>query len=295
MKTIRIFALLIAAVMLFTVTAMAETQFVPSIEIKDDPKLDSYDAPDGHGDHGNELIITPLDHLFDEDIELHDDIEKSLKAAYEDLKDELLHDLVEDFHIHWDRITGGAPLEQAIVTHLFDVRLMCELDGDMSGTTTVRANTSAPVQLLSAEFEGVTYNFVGEAGEEVYDLNVLEALTTAAQVKGIDITFRVKVVGLMKDDDFLVVYRCAEKEHWADVKEEDYKMLEDNILQITGKTMAAYAIVEDSGVMPPVDPDGPDSPQTGVPAYFFPAVIGAVLFAGAAVIFVRKAAKNSVA
>ncbi len=292
MKTIRIFAVLLVAVMLFTVSAMA-TQFVPSIERKDDPKLEDYEAPDGHGDHGEELIITPLDDIFDEDHGLHDDIVESLKAAYADLKDELLHHLVENFDEHWERITGGAPIEQAQITHLFDVRLRCELgQGGDQGATTVRANTSSDVQLLNATVGGVTYNFVDENGNGTYNFAVLEALSEAAETKGVEIKFQVKILGLGSHDEFFVVYRCSEKEHWKDVDEKNYKMLDNDTLEITGKTMAAYAIVEDSGVAP--EP-GQDSPQTGVPGYFFPAVIGAVLFAGAAIVCVRKATKKNAA
>lgn len=294
MKTIRIFAFLLVAVMLFTVSAMA-TQFVPSIEVKDDPKLEGYEIPEGHEGHGEELIITPLDHLFDDDIELHDDIEESLKEAYEELKDELIHHLVEKFDEHWERITGGAPVEQAIITHLFDVRFRCELGkGGDQGATTVRANTDTGVKLLNATVGGVTYNFVDENGA-AYNLDVLEALTAAAEVQGVEITFQVEILGLESEDEFFVVYRCSEKEHWADVDEDHYKMVDDNILEVTGKTMAAYAIVEDSGKAPEPGPGDPDSPQTNVPAYFFPAVIGAVLFAGAAIVCVRKATKKNAA
>ena len=295
MKTIRIFAFLLVAVMLFTVSAMA-TQLVPSIEAKNDPKLEGYEIPDGHEDHGEELIITPLDHFFDDDIELHDDIEESLKEAYEDLKDELLHHLVENFDEHWDRITGGAPIEQAIVTHLFDVRFRCELgQGGHQGATTVRANTDTGVKLLNATVGGVTYNFVDENGNGTYNLDVLEALTAAAAVEGVEITFQVEILGLGSEDEFFVVYRCSEQEHWKDIKEDHYKMVDTNILEITGKTMAAYAIVEDSGKAPEPGPGDPDSPQTNVPAYFFPAVIGTVLFAGAAIVCVRKATKKNAA
>ena len=62
-----------------------------------------------------------------------------------------------------------------------------------------------------------------------------------------------------------------------------------------GVNIESNAIVEDSGKAPEPGPGDPDSPQTNVPAYFFPAVIGAVLFAGAAIVCVRKATKKNAA
>lgn len=248
MKCIRIFSVMLAAAMLFTVGAAAST-FVPSIEIKDDPKLEDYEAPDNHTE--DEMIVTPLDHYFDELKELHSDIADSLKAAYKDLKEELLHDLVEDFAERWDLVTGGAPLENALVSHLFDVRLLCELDGGSH-------NALIP-----------------------------------GQDRGVEVTFKLRVLGLTTDDDFLVLYRCDENDEWIVLEKDKYKLLEDNILEITGKTIGAYAIVQDNSEPPVVGPDDPDSPQTGVSAYFFPAIAGAVLFAGAAVVCLRKATKKN--
>ncbi len=323
MKTIRIFAAMLVAVIVFTFS-VAATQIVPSIEQIDEPELWDYDVPEGHEAHGmDELIITPIDHLIGDGLTLHPDIEESLTDAYYELRNELIHDLVEDFHEHWDRVTGGAPLDKAIITHLFDVRFRCELGGGTHGTTTVRAESASDLQLLSATVDGKTYDFVENGNNQVYSLDILEALTEAAETKGVEITFRVYVNGLDMDDDFLVVYRCSEQEHWADEPVEKYHLVQNNILEITGKTMAAYAIVQatgtgsgSTGTPDDTDPsdtsdpaqsgdpsdvetdkpqDGPDSPQTNVPGYFYPAIIGAIFFVGVAVVCVTKITKKNAA
>lgn len=125
MKTLRIVAILMLAMFLFTMTAFAA--FVPSIEAIDSPNL--VDDPDRTDD--DDLILTPVDHLDDEDKDSHEDIEDALVGAMDDLED-AIHDLIESFAEIWDDITDGAPIENAVISEVFDVRFPDELgiEGD---------------------------------------------------------------------------------------------------------------------------------------------------------------------
>ncbi len=125
MKALRFAAMLMLAMFIFTMTAFAA--FVPSIEAIDSPEL--VDDPDRTEDDG--LIVTPVDHLDDEDKDPHEDIEDALNDAMEDLED-AIHDLIENFEEIWDDITDGAPIENAVISEVFDVRFPDELgiEGD---------------------------------------------------------------------------------------------------------------------------------------------------------------------
>ncbi|MBQ8249176.1 MAG: hypothetical protein IJY93_04745 [Clostridia bacterium] len=121
MKALRIAAMLMLAMFIFTTTAFAAT-FVPSIEAIDSPE--HIDDPDSTED--DDLIVTPIDHLDDEDKEVHDEIEDALIDAKEDLE-KALEDLIENFEEIWDEITDGAPIENAVITEIFDVRHLHEI------------------------------------------------------------------------------------------------------------------------------------------------------------------------
>ncbi len=293
MKTIRVLCVCLAAVMLFSLSALA-VDFTPSAERKPAPELIDYTASEEHATHGKELLVTPLAHLYDENIELHEDIERSLEEAKHELENLVWHDMVHDFHEHWDRVTGGAPIENAVVSDIFDVRFLCELGNENEkpedDTTVARSfGNTAGITLMSASF-GV-YSFVAD-DEDGADLDpeVRNALTVLDwEANGEEITMRLKVQGLTADDSFLIISRCSEADEWDDTK---FSMSEDGILTITEKTMSAFAIVRDSGKDPVVDPDDPDSPQTGVPAYLTPAIAGAVVFTALAAVCVKKIVKR---
>ncbi len=127
MKALRIVAMLMLAMFILTTTAFAAT-FVPSIEAIDSPE--HIDDPDSTDD--DDLIITPIDHLDDEDKDLHDEIEDALEDAVDDLE-KAIEDLIDNFEDIWDDVTDGAPIENAIITEIFDVRHLHEIGTEEDG------------------------------------------------------------------------------------------------------------------------------------------------------------------
>ncbi len=127
MKVLRIGAIVVAIACLLCVSAFA-VEFTPSVEIKDSPELVEGD---------DDLIITPIAHLHDSDIPLHEDIKVSLTDAKELLSDSEWHEVVKDFEEFWDSITSGAPIEHAVISEIFDVRYESELGSDAAVGKTV--------------------------------------------------------------------------------------------------------------------------------------------------------------
>ena len=127
MKILRIAAIVMAVLMSLTIAASA-VEFTPSVERKDGPEIIEGD---------DDLIITPIAHLHDEDIELHEDIVESLTDAKEKLDDSEWHEIVKDFEELWAEYTKGAPIEHAVVSDIFDVRYESELGTDAEKGKTV--------------------------------------------------------------------------------------------------------------------------------------------------------------
>lgn len=288
MKSIRVLCICLVAAMLFSVSALAAS-FTPSVERKPAPEVVDYTASEEHEEHGKELVITPLAHLYDEDVELHEDIERSLEEAKHELENLVWHDMVHDFHEHWDRVTGGAPIENAVVSDIFDVRFLCDLGKENEKPDDTAVVRSFGITKLGAS--AGTYGFVADDEDNAdLDPEVRNALTVLDwEANGEEITMRLKVQGLTADDSFLIISRCSEADEWDDT---EFSISDDGILTITEKTMSAFAIVRDAGKDPTVDPDDPDSPQTGVPAYLTPAIVGAVVFTAVAVVCVKKIVKR---
>jgi len=109
MKLIRIFTVCVVALALLT-TGVCAAEFVPSISGQDVPKLEE----------GDDLVITPSDDIQDKDVP--DETKESLEDAEEELKNNELEDLIPGFEDIWNEMTGGAPVDNAVVTDLFDVR-----------------------------------------------------------------------------------------------------------------------------------------------------------------------------
>ena len=127
MKLLRIATIAIALVCVFSVTTLA-VQFTPSVEAKDSPTL--VEGEDG-------LIVTPIAKLYDEDVNLHDDIADSLTDTKDVLSDNDWQSIVEDFEDFWEELTSGAPIEHAVVSEIFDVRFESELGDDNTPGKTV--------------------------------------------------------------------------------------------------------------------------------------------------------------
>ncbi len=141
MKAIKVFAALtLVAAMLAMPVFAAET--VPSIEYKDGVQYVSADFGEDHA-HCCKLLIVPIFHVnldeiideieynIDDDIseEMEGMIRTSLKNALQELKSNSLEDIVDGFADAWVSLTGGAPLENAIVTDLFEVVRICSEEG----------------------------------------------------------------------------------------------------------------------------------------------------------------------
>jgi len=140
------FKVLLSAILIFAMLVMPSlaTDVVPSIERKDsvvlvDYTLEEIDTP------CRTVLIIPYGKIhFDEFInanhlqiqessadEIEDEIRLSLQEALAELKNALIHHLVRGFEDVWEKTTGGAPVENAIVDELFEVVLICSEKEDM--------------------------------------------------------------------------------------------------------------------------------------------------------------------
>ena len=230
MKTIRISALAVLAIFLLSL-GVGAINMTPSVEIKDGPEL-----VEGEDD----LIITPVKDVHDEDKDVHDDIEESLRDTVEELESKTWDEIYHEFDEKWHETTEGAPREHAVVSDIFDVRYEGELSTDGEGKT---------------------------------------------------VTFKIKVQGIDKDDLFLIISRCSEKEDWKLV---EYTIDENGVITITGSTKASYVIVSDNGSIPVIGPDDPISPPTAVLDYF-PSALGIAFVAIIVAVSLVAASKKETA
>lgn len=123
MKKIMLSVLLVIFASLFAVNPGAAV-FTESIERKDGPEQVS----------GDTLIITPVGHLTNLEIKLHEDIRKSLADAKSQLGRAAWQQLIPEFSDVWNEYTGGAPVSHAVISDIFDVRFEDELSsGAVSG------------------------------------------------------------------------------------------------------------------------------------------------------------------
>ncbi len=226
MKAFRITALFLAIVSVFTLGTVATVTFTPSVSLKDAPEL-----VEGEDD----LIVTPLKEVYKEPVDVHEDILINLVDAEKKLGEAEWHEIIEEFNKIWEEYTGGAPIDHAIISDIFDVR------------------------------------YEGELGKGLSD--------------GKPVTFKIKIQGITPEDLFILITKENNKDHWKVI---DYTIDENGIITINGTSMSAFAVIRDNGADPSVDPNAPDSPQTGVNSYVIPAAFGAVLFATIAVVLVLK-------
>lgn len=253
MKAIKLFTAILLAVSLMTMSAFA-ANFVPSVEWANGVKLVSYileeiDTP------CRTVLIIPYGNLqlkvfidnekynitYDSSRELEEEVKEQLKAALEELEDNLIHHLVTGFDEAWEKATGGAPLENAIVSDLFGIYLICS---------------------------------------EVQDFKTDEKVTVSFTAEGIG-----------PDDRFVIVHKPTGEDKWI---VEEHEIDENGVITIHPDNLSPFAIVKDSDAAPVVDPDAPDSPQTGVNENVMPAVAAMIILAGCAVICVKKLRKETV-
>lgn len=121
---------------------------------------------------------------------------------------------------------------------------------------------------------------------DIFDVRFLSELGTDGDGK--TVTFKIKVQGIEPGDLFMIITESNSADHYMEII--DYTIDENGVITITATSMAAFAIVIDSCPDPECDHD---SPQTGVPAYFVPAVFGAVFFGALAILCAVKLRKAS--
>ena len=237
MKKIRVIAAVVLALCLFSIAAVA-APFTPSAEDKkgptvvgDDTVAEIFDNEDKliHKVPKPELIITPI---ADKDKAPDEDIKNDLEEASKELKDKELTTLVPNFDKEWKDATGGAPINNAVISDIFDVRV------------------------------------IGGSQEKF--------------AEGGTIAFTLNVQGLDAKDKFVIIRKGATG--WEVV---DYTMTNGNIYIKTDE-LGVFAIVRDSGAVV-IDPDAPDSPQTGLADYTLPVMLGVALLGACAVVFGKKA------
>ncbi len=236
MKKIRIIAALVLSLCLLGLSAFA-AEFTPSVEDKDvtGGSTTIYDK-DGNVVHevpDEDFVITPIKDKDSAD----PDTKADLEAAEKELKEKELTDLVPGFEEAWKGATGGAPIKNAVVSDIFDARLI----GDSAAK-------------------------LGEGGT---------------------VGFTVKIPGLDKNDKFIIINK-GEGGTWGVV---DYTFNEKGELVIKTDDLGVFAVVRDNGAVA-VDPNAPNSPQTGVADYLAPVAFAVAALGACAVYFGKKAFAN---
>lgn len=146
MKTLRIFASVIAAAILLGLAVYAApVEFDPSIEqngvtlevteILEDGSSVVAQINDAAGTvvdkvTEGELIVTVLN----QDVIQNEVIYENLTNTKEQLRSNSIETLLPDFASIWSDVTGGAPVENAVVSHIFDVYTTYEIADDQTIT-----------------------------------------------------------------------------------------------------------------------------------------------------------------
>lgn len=154
MRKLQVFTAFLLMLAVLTTAVFAE-EFVPSKEQGEGPG--QIGEPDETGKtvvgyiynedgtirrpiYEDDLIITPYWHLDEEDIQVPEEIEKTLKEAFEDLDGKTPEDFLHDFDEIWEEATGGAPHEHATLTEILDVRFQDNFTGKLEDGQTVTFN-----------------------------------------------------------------------------------------------------------------------------------------------------------
>ena len=163
--------------------------------------------------------------------------------SLEELKDNLIHHLVPGFDEAWEKVTGGAPLDNALVHEIFEIVLICSQDQEFKTD---------------------------------------EKLTVSFTVEGIG-----------PDDAFVIVHKPTGSDEWI---VEEHEIDENGVITIHPDKLSPFAIIKDSGAAPVIDPDAPDSPQTGVEEgadRLAAALIGGTVLAFCGILAARSRSKKA--
>lgn len=143
MKAFRFFTAILLLLAVLT-AAVSASDFVDSKELGEGPE--QVGEPDETGKkvvgyiynedgslyrsiYEDELIVTPIMHVYSDEISVAAEIEKTLLDAKAELDANSWEKLIPSFPAVWENVTGGAPLEHAVLTELFDVRFVDSLSG----------------------------------------------------------------------------------------------------------------------------------------------------------------------
>lgn len=250
----KLFRSLVAVVLLLCIFVLpvSAAEFTPSAEEKDGPGLVGVPGEgkgvvgiihNGNG-HGvdkvleDEVLITPIKDADKEG--LPEEIKSALEESNKELEEKDLDELVPGFEQLWNNLTEGAPLDNAVISNIFDIRVI----GDKEA-------------LLDGEHS---------------------------------LTISFKLQGITAEDYFLLIGKNLEDGTWSNV---EYTISEDGVITVTITKETPFAVVVDNGNAPDVDPDAPDSPQTGVFDYTFYAVVAMLLFAFVSLVSFVKAKKQA--
>ena len=299
MKNTRVFAVLLATVLLFTFVCGAAT-FTPSIVRKEAPTLLEQPL------ESDRLIITPIAHVYSDQHDVHEDIEENLKAAETSLKEKTLSQIIRNFDLIWEKATGGAPLGHAVVSDIFDVRFESELDEEeMKGQ---EITFRVKIQGLDADDKFILISRPhGETEWQIDERIQVVPEETTTNVARYSVSSTITTLGAKSTGNYgFVTGRVSGGSESSGFGFVDttvvadgvspyvkYSIDKDGVLTITETTMCAFAIIRDNGAEPTVDPDGPDSPQTAVRLWFAPAMIGVILCGAAAVFATKKLSKRT--
>ena len=262
MKLIRAFAAMFLAVSLL-VLSVGAVGFYPSIERKDGPQLVvvNKDGKSVVGEikdkDGNvlrdillgDLIVTPLLAAY-EDKTLDADIKKTLLDAEKELKEKTWEEIYAGFEQLWKTVTGGAPIANAKVADIFDVRVINGEIAELLAKDGVTITIYLTIQGITKDSNCVLlHKYEGKWHNEKFSIN---------------------------DDDVISVV-LDKLSPFAFIKDTE---------EFPAVTDAPDTTPEDTKA--PDTSDVPDYPQTGVAGYSVIALAGIVVFSALAVVFAKK-------
>jgi hypothetical protein len=98
------------------------------------------------------------------------------------------------------------------------------------------------------------------AVSDIFDVRFVDSLT-GELVAGRYASFKIRVEYLNSDDLFVLIHKPTGADVWS---VEEVVVSDGDVLFVTVESLSPFAIVKDTGAAPAVDPNAPDSPQTGV-------------------------------
>lgn len=271
MKLIRAFAAMFLAVSLLVLSVSA-VAFYPSIERMDGPQL-VVTNKDGKSVVGaikdkdgnvlrdvllGDIIITPLAAAY-EDKTLDADIKKTLLDAEKELEEKTWTEIYANFEQLWKTVTGGAPLTNAKVADIYDVRVINGEIAELLAKDGVTITISYTIQGITKDTNAVILHKIdGKWHNEEFDINDDGVITIAHDT--------LSPFAFVKDTEELPAVPETPE---------------------TPETPDTPATPDEPGSDVPGS-DVPDSPQTGVAGYSVAALAGIVVFSALAVVFAKK-------